>query len=87
MTNDITIQTNITATNFFSAQINGMFNRFKTSNPYPENIGTFIINDGCTVTGTRYNITLNSVASTSGGGANFFPGDTAGITSTGGQFL
>ena len=37
-------------------------------------------------TGTRYDVVLNSVIDTSGGGANFFPGDVAGTTATGGQY-
>lgn len=37
-------------------------------------------------TGTRYNADLNGVLSTSGGGANFFPGSVAGTTSLGGQY-
>lgn len=45
------------------------------------------INVSGTVTGTRYSVTSNSVISTSGGGANVFPGTVAGATSTGGQYL
>lgn len=36
--------------------------------------------------GTRYSATLNSVIVTGGGGANFFPGNSAGSTATGGQY-
>lgn len=39
-----------------------------------------------TVTGTRYNATLNGVIDTNGGGAGFFPGTVAGTTATGGQY-
>ncbi|MBR8426977.1 beta strand repeat-containing protein [Burkholderia cenocepacia] len=42
---------------------------------------------GSAVTGTRYISNTNSVISTNGGGANYFPGSTAGSTSTGGQYL
>jgi hypothetical protein len=38
-------------------------------------------------TGTRYAITTNSVINTGGGGANFFPGNVAGTTATGGQYV
>lgn len=38
-------------------------------------------------TGTRYDVVTNSVIDTSGGGANFFPGDVAGTTATGGQYV
>jgi hypothetical protein len=37
-------------------------------------------------TGKRYEATLNAVIYTSAGGANFFPGDSAGTTTTGGQY-
>jgi hypothetical protein len=37
-------------------------------------------------TGTRYLATLNGVVDTGGGGANFFPGNSAGQTATGGQY-
>lgn len=39
-----------------------------------------------TVTGTRYTGNLNSVINTNGGGANFFPGNAAGSTTTGSQY-
>jgi hypothetical protein len=45
--------------------------------------GTF---SGGTITGTRYNVNLNSVINTNGGGANFYPGSVAGSTATGGQY-
>ena len=37
-------------------------------------------------TGKRYDVTLNSVVQTGGGGANYFPGNAAGTTATGGQY-
>jgi hypothetical protein len=37
-------------------------------------------------TGTRYTVTNNGVISTNGGGANYFPGNVAGTTATGGQY-
>ncbi len=37
-------------------------------------------------TGMRYDVNKNGVVSTYGKGANFFPGSTAGTTSTGGQY-
>lgn len=39
-----------------------------------------------TVTGSRYSASANGVINTSGGGASFFPGSTAGTTATGGQY-
>jgi hypothetical protein len=38
-------------------------------------------------TGTRYNATSNGVINTTGGGATFLPGNAAGTTATGGQYL
>lgn len=37
-------------------------------------------------TGQRYSVTLNGVINTAGGGASYFPGDSAGSTATGGQY-
>lgn len=38
------------------------------------------------VTGPRYSTALNGVIDTGGAGANFFPGSSAGVISTGGQY-
>jgi hypothetical protein len=38
------------------------------------------------VTGTRYAAGLNAVIDTNGKGANYFPGNSAGVTATGGQY-
>ena len=40
-----------------------------------------------TATGTRYNISGNSVCFTNSGGASYFPGSVAGSTVTGGQYI
>ena len=37
-------------------------------------------------TGTRYNATLGGVINSAGGGANYFPGNAAGSTASGGQY-
>lgn len=37
--------------------------------------------------GKRYNVTTNSVIDTNGGGATYIPGDAAGTTATGGQYV
>ncbi|MBI3788054.1 MAG: hypothetical protein HY276_07340 [Ignavibacteriales bacterium] len=37
-------------------------------------------------TGSRYRVDVNGVISTFGGGANYFPGNAAGTTATGGQY-
>lgn len=38
------------------------------------------------LTGKRYVVSTNAVVNTAGGGASYFPGDTTGIVSTGGQY-
>ena len=52
-------------------------------------LGALQVN-GCTfsgpATGRRYNADTNSVIVTGGGGANYLPGNTAGVTPTGGQY-
>ena len=40
-----------------------------------------------TATGTSYSVTLNGVIYTGGGGGNYFPGNVAGSTATGGQYV
>lgn len=40
-----------------------------------------------TATGKRYSAVSNGVIDTNGGGANYFPGNVAGTTATGGQYL
>jgi hypothetical protein len=37
-------------------------------------------------TGSRYSVVTNAVIDTGGGGANYFPGNSAGSTATGGQY-
>jgi hypothetical protein len=53
-------------------------------------VGGIIINDGVTfsgaATGTRYSAYANGVIETFGSGANYFPGNVAGTTATGGQY-
>lgn len=49
-------------------------------------INTFGTSFSGAATGTRYVVTLNGVITTNGGGANFFPGNGAGSSGTGGQY-
>lgn len=69
----------ITGTPAFSSAFSGALN------------GGQISSAGCTfsgsATGIRYNSILNSVIDTLGGGANYFPGNSAGTTATGGQYV
>lgn len=39
-----------------------------------------------TATGARYDVSTNAVIYTAGGGASFFPGNSAGVSATGGQY-
>lgn len=68
----------ITGTPEFSSAFSGALN------------GGQISSSSCTfsgsATGIRYNSILNSVIDTLGGGANYFPGNSAGTTATGGQY-
>ena len=41
---------------------------------------------GGTITGTRYIVSTNSVINTSGGGPTYFPGNSAGVATSGGQY-
>lgn len=58
---------------FAQASVNGVVYAFANTSS-----GTF--------TGVRYTATLNGVVQSNGGGANYFPGNSAGTTSTGGQY-
>jgi hypothetical protein len=42
---------------------------------------------GTGATGKRYDVTGNGVIYTGGGGANYYPGNSAGTTATGGQYI
>lgn len=48
---------------------------------------TFNLSVGVTVTGFRYNAIRNGIIKTDGGGANYFPGDSAGSVATGGIYF
>jgi len=39
-----------------------------------------------TLTAQKYNVSLNGIVTSNGGGANYFPGSAAGATATGGQY-
>lgn len=49
--------------------------------------GGITVNASGAFSGPRYTANSNGVINTYGGGANFFPGSTAGAVSTGGQYL
>jgi hypothetical protein len=54
-------------------------------------VGASLFAQGATfsgaATGQRYNVQSNAVILTNGAGANYFPGNAAGATATGGQYL
>lgn len=56
----------------------------RTSAPYPDHNPTIITNGE--YTGRRYRVFNNSIIYTGGKGEEFFPGNTAGSTDTGGQY-
>ena len=50
-------------------------------------VDSMTFTNGGTVTGQRYNVAANGVIFTNGGGANYLPGNAAGASATGGQYL
>jgi hypothetical protein len=76
-TNPPTVQITaaISLTQFILASINAMAQMFVTSFPGAGN-----------VTGSKYGASLNGVVNSSGSGANYYPGSTAGTLTSGGQY-
>lgn len=60
---------------------------------YADNLGIIRRSGAVTYSGStgasskRYDVSVNAVINTGGSGANFFPGDTAGTSATGGQYV
>ena len=50
-------------------------------------LNTFVLSGSSTVTGVRYQVDANALIYTQTGGANYLPGNSAGGTSTGGQYV
>lgn len=73
----VTVSANITYTTAF-AKADSLGYLQANANTY--SLGAF------TVTGTRYDCTLNAVVFTNGGGATYFPGTVAGSAATGCQY-
>lgn len=81
-----------------SAEINCVAANTITVTGTPAFSQAFIQNSSCataliqsqtysgSATGVRYNVTLNGIINTGAGGANYFPGNSVGTTSTGGQY-
>lgn len=81
----ITCNNNLTITLSGSPVFSAAFTTMKqTSKFYTAGAMTFSGSAGATT--VRYNATLNAVIDTQGGGASYFPGTSAGTTSTGGQY-
>jgi hypothetical protein len=49
-------------------------------------VSAYSVSFSGSATGARYDATMNGAIQSYGGGANFFPGDSAGSTGTGGQY-
>ena len=83
---DISIEGNATMT---LASINstdlGKVRRVLSSKANPGRLPTFTASG--TISGPRYRCIANGIINTLNGGTEFFPGDTAGTTNTGGQYL
>jgi hypothetical protein len=62
------------------------FTTFANANIGSGIVGVLVTYSG-TVAGKRYNVDTNSVIYTGGSGANYFPGNVAGTTATGGQYV
>lgn len=54
---------------------------------YMQSQATFAGTGATTSTGKRYSAQLNGIVNSFGGGASYFPGDVAGTTATGGQYV
>ena len=83
---DISIEGNATMT---LASINstdlGKVRRVLSARANPGRLPTFTASG--TISGPRYRCIANGIVNTLNGGTEFFPGDTAGTTNTGGQYL
>lgn len=82
---DISIVGDISCDSFINASDLSVFRRSRSLLAYPGRLSQ--INMTGTATGYHFKITGNSIVNTQGGGPDFFPGDTAGTTSTGGQYI
>jgi hypothetical protein len=51
------------------------------------NVATITFVNAAAATGTRYNAQSNGTIYTNGGGANYLPGNVAGVTASGGQYV
>ena len=64
---------------------------FATAFAYTDSLSLFAVSGPCifngSATGKRYQATLNGIIRTGGQGASYLPGDVAGTTATGGQYV
>lgn len=83
---DIKVIGSTTLSTFALARQLGKIQFLKSASPNPGRNPVVTVADGGQVTGTRYVASLNGIIDTSGQGAEFFPGTTAGRTENGGQY-
>ena len=83
-TADITVVGDMSITNFAYAYNLGIIRR--TSSVFVNPGRAPVITASGTITGRRYQVNTNGIVDSNSGGTEFFPGDTAGTTATGGQY-
>ena len=64
----------------------GVLLRSVSSLAVPGRLPVVVMEEGASVTGSRYQVQQNGILNTGGGGVDFLPGTTAGTTATGGQY-
>ena len=84
-TADITIQNSGAATQAVAVSSNGVIQRQTSNLAYPGRPA--VVTASGEITGRRYIANMNGIIDTLSGGAEFFPGGTAGATATGGQYV
>ena len=85
------ILVNLSGSVFFGAnsvlRINGAYSEEVVRVEDASSLSFYNSSTAGNATGTRYNVILNGIINTRGGGANYIPGSIAGVTATGGQYV
>lgn len=81
---DITVTGDMSITDFAYAYNLGIIRRTTSLLVNPGRAP--VITASGTITGRRYRVNTNGIVDSNSGGAEFFPGDTAGTTASGGQY-
>ena len=76
-----TVSINVQATNL------GLCIRSNSSFAYPGRVPEIVMEEGASVTGARYLASTNAIISVRSAGPDYYPGTTAGSTSSGGQYI